>query len=192
MRYSSRHMYYSQVSQRKMNSFLSLLLNTHSATLRKLGAAPRSRTVSFGFSVQRTHRLYQSGFIWRCVRDSNPWPQAWQACALTSWANTPLFGTPYRIRTGVVAVKGRCPRPLDEWSNIWQRVRDSNSCGSSRNRTSFQEGTLDQLGQLSITFGASYRTWTCNICRMKAVFYHWTNEAFIWLPKQGSNLRPTD
>ena len=23
-------------------------------------------------------------------------------------------GTPYRIRTGVAAVKGQCPRPLDE------------------------------------------------------------------------------
>ena len=26
----------------------------------------------------------------RCVRDSNPWPHAWQACILTSWTNTPL------------------------------------------------------------------------------------------------------
>jgi hypothetical protein len=25
-----------------------------------------------------------------------------------------LFGVPNRIRTGVAAVKGRCPRPLDD------------------------------------------------------------------------------
>ena len=27
----------------------------------------------------------------RCVRDSNPWPHAWQACILTNWTNAPLF-----------------------------------------------------------------------------------------------------
>ena len=27
---------------------------------------------------------------------------------------SPIVGIPYRIRTGVAAVKGRCPRPLDE------------------------------------------------------------------------------
>ena len=27
----------------------------------------------------------------RCVRDSNPWPHAWQACILTSWTTEPLF-----------------------------------------------------------------------------------------------------
>ena len=26
----------------------------------------------------------------RCVRDSNPWPHAWQACILTNWTNAPL------------------------------------------------------------------------------------------------------
>ena len=25
----------------------------------------------------------------RCVRDSNPWPHAWQACILTNWTNAP-------------------------------------------------------------------------------------------------------
>ena len=25
-----------------------------------------------------------------------------------------IYGVPYRVRTGVAAVKGRCPRPLDE------------------------------------------------------------------------------
>ena len=27
----------------------------------------------------------------RCVRDSNPWPHAWQACILTNWTNAPKF-----------------------------------------------------------------------------------------------------
>lgn len=29
-----------------------------------------------------------------------------------------MFGAPYRIRTGVLAVRGRNPRPLDEWNKI--------------------------------------------------------------------------
>ena len=31
------------------------------------------------------------GMLLRCVRDSNPWPHAWQACILTNWTNAPLF-----------------------------------------------------------------------------------------------------
>ena len=27
----------------------------------------------------------------RCVRDSNPWPHAWQACILTNWTNAPII-----------------------------------------------------------------------------------------------------
>ena len=27
----------------------------------------------------------------RCVRDSNSWPQAWQACILTDWTNAPFL-----------------------------------------------------------------------------------------------------
>ena len=27
---------------------------------------------------------------WRCVRDLNPWPPAWQAGVLTNWTNTPF------------------------------------------------------------------------------------------------------
>ena len=40
----------------------------------------------------RTHKKRKPiGFlILRCVRDSNPWPHAWQACILTSWTNAPF------------------------------------------------------------------------------------------------------
>ena len=30
------------------------------------------------------------GTLLRCVRDSNPWPHAWQACILTNWTNAPF------------------------------------------------------------------------------------------------------
>ena len=32
----------------------------------------------------------------------------------TGYHTDTYIGTPYRIRTGVAAVKGQCPRPLDE------------------------------------------------------------------------------
>ena len=31
-----------------------------------------------------------AGDFMRCVRDSNPWPHAWQACILTNWTNAPF------------------------------------------------------------------------------------------------------
>ena len=35
----------------------------------------------------------------RCVRDSNPWPHAWQACILTNWTNAPKCFL--AVRTGL-------------------------------------------------------------------------------------------
>ena len=35
----------------------------------------------------------------RCVRDSNPWPHAWQACILTNWTNAPKYFL--AVRTGL-------------------------------------------------------------------------------------------
>ena len=31
-----------------------------------------------------------------------------------------IFGSPNRIRTGVLALKGRCPRPLDDGAKTWE------------------------------------------------------------------------
>ena len=43
--------------------------------------------------------LYQLSYFRekRCVRDSNPWPHAWQACILTSWTNAPCYVHPQRL-----------------------------------------------------------------------------------------------
>ena len=37
-----------------------------------------------------------------------------QSAAPLQLRRSSIFGTSYRIRTGVPAVKGRCPGPLDE------------------------------------------------------------------------------
>ena len=42
-------------------------------------------------SVENQDFYFIFQFIWRCVRDSNPWPHAWQACILTNWTNAPEF-----------------------------------------------------------------------------------------------------
>ena len=48
----------------------------------------------------------KSGTFWWRLLDSNQWPPACEAGALTSWAKPP--GDPYETRTRVTAVKGRC------------------------------------------------------------------------------------
>ena len=56
-----------------------------------------------------------SSLLLRCVRDSNPWPPAWQAGILTSWTNAPklrlsmlLLRNPRRSCFGVVPLLLRC------------------------------------------------------------------------------------
>ena len=78
------------------------------------GASPRTRTGTFGFSVRRTHLLYERGFLFGA-----PYRIRTGVLAVRGRYPRPLDGTfvvgaSYRIRTGVPAVKGRCPRPLDE------------------------------------------------------------------------------
>ena len=43
---------------------------------------------SRGGYIQKKKKPF--GFFLRCVRDSNPWPPAWQADILTNWTNAPL------------------------------------------------------------------------------------------------------
>ena len=61
----------------------------------------QERVIPTGFkpvtfwSVVRCSIQLSYGTLWtscdvRCVRDSNPWPHAWQACILTNWTNAPF------------------------------------------------------------------------------------------------------
>ena len=57
---------------------------------------------------------YEKGEInWSGKPGSNRRPQPWQGCALPTEL-VPHDGVPEGVRTPVTAVKGRCPRPLDE------------------------------------------------------------------------------
>ena len=59
----------------------------------------------------------------------------------------PIIGVPNEIRTRVTAVKGRCPRPLDEGDNSIQR----NFGGGKRDRTADLLHAMQALSQLSYT-----------------------------------------
>ena len=41
------------------------------------------------YSVELRNLVLYNREVWRCVRDSNSWPHAWQACILTNWTNAP-------------------------------------------------------------------------------------------------------
>ena len=61
---------------------------------RNLSSPWGNRTPLARMKILSTNR-YTNGpfFIFkeRCVRDSNPWPHAWQACILTNWTNAPFI-----------------------------------------------------------------------------------------------------
>src|SRR5665647_2403537 len=73
-----------------------------------------------------------ANYRWRsCPRpvDFPPNPARPQFTVYTEWSD---FGAPYGIRTRVAAVKGRCPRPLDEGRNSPGRIVSFAAIGKGR------------------------------------------------------------
>ena len=60
-------------------------------------------------------------------------------------------GVPNRIRTGVTAVKGRCPRPLDDGDLKDVPTAGGRSGGGKRDRTADLLHAMQALSQLSYT-----------------------------------------
>src|SRR5258708_25372426 len=60
-------------------------------------------------------------------------------------------GVPNRIRTGVTAVKGRCPRPLDDGDLETLTTAGGRSGGGKRDRTADLFHAIQALSQLSYT-----------------------------------------
>jgi hypothetical protein len=63
----------------------------------------------------------------------------------------PVFGVPNEIRTRVTAVKGRCPRPLDDGDFDFHLLFG----GDKRDRTADLLHAMQALSQLSYTPGTS-------------------------------------
>src|SRR5713101_4768901 len=61
------------------------------------------------------------------------------------------LGVPNRIRTGVTAVKGRCPRPLDDGDLKDSTTAGGRSGGGKRDRTADLLHAMQALSQLSYT-----------------------------------------
>src|SRR3954466_1659024 len=62
-----------------------------------------------------------------------------------------LFGVPMGIRTPVTAVKGRCPRPLDDGDCDCVRLCCGSVGGGNRDRTGDLLHAMQALSQLSYT-----------------------------------------
>jgi hypothetical protein len=60
------------------------------------------------------------------VMGIEPTPSAWKAEVLPLNYTRTESGDPNGIRTRVTALKGRCPRPLDDGAALWWAVLGSN------------------------------------------------------------------
>ena len=74
----------------------------------------------------------------------------------------PIFGTSQGIRTPVTAVRGRCPRPLDQ-GGIWLRNKDSNLNNTSQSRRCYRY-------TIPHRFNAVYYNKALFICQAKILF----------------------
>ncbi len=74
----------------------------------------------------------------------------------------PIFGTSQGIRTPVTAVRGRCPRPLDQ-GGIWLRNKDSNLNNTSQSRRCYRY-------TIPHRFNAVYYNKSLFICQAKILF----------------------
>ena len=73
---------------------------TTSLTLQISGANCRNRTRNLLITSQLRYQLRQVGIKWWAIQDSNLWPPACKAGALTNWANRPKNGAQGRTWTG--------------------------------------------------------------------------------------------
>src|SRR6266581_3681428 len=84
-------------------------------------------------------------------------------CAFGGRGNARQDGVPNRIRTGVTAVKGRCPRPLDDGD-----LEDSYDSrrpvgGGKRDRTADLLHAMQALSQLSYTPTANVKLYGADV-----------------------------
>src|SRR5215813_3704668 len=86
-------------------------------------------------------------------------------CRGSSWQAIDFLGVPTGIRTPVTAVKGRCPRPLDD--RDYEAIHcycNSLSGGGKRDRTADLLHAMQALSQLSYTPTQGRELYTLKAC----------------------------
>ena len=87
--------------------------------------------------------------VLRCVRDSNPWPHAWQACILTNWTNAPfdffLFFSCYlsRLRCKGTTIFWIC----NSWSNFFFKKDEKSFINRQRSTGIYLFSLEESLGR---------------------------------------------